>query len=172
MSDSTSNSDSDNENFVLTMIINNSNDSAFRFTHAMAFIFGLIFLFKTINFLHSCFFRPPRIPTILHTPVDVPSPYVSVSVAESLEHGHCHGHIDGHIDTGYENSPKMSYSDEVMKKSSVGGGCIICLGDYKEIEMLRVLPGCGHVFHQACVDPWLMLHSTCPICRKSLPHAP
>ncbi|CAH2210126.1 jg21406, partial [Pararge aegeria aegeria] len=33
---------------------------------------------------------------------------------------------------------------------------------------------CEHFFHQACITPWLELHATCPICRRSLmpPDAP
>ncbi|KAH8497535.1 hypothetical protein Peur_053971 [Populus x canadensis] len=45
--------------------------------------------------------------------------------------------------------------------------CSICLGDYKDSDMLRLLPDCGHVFHLKCVDCWLRLHPTCPICRNS-----
>ena len=54
--------------------------------------------------------------------------------------------------------------------------CPICIVDFEEGEDVRVLPCEGkHVFHQACVDPWLLeLSSSCPICRhgKSFPPLP
>lgn len=45
--------------------------------------------------------------------------------------------------------------------------CPICILDFEDGDDLRVLPCEGkHVFHQACVDPWLLeLSSSCPICR-------
>ena len=45
--------------------------------------------------------------------------------------------------------------------------CPICIVDFEEGDDVRVLPCEGkHVFHQACVDPWLLeLSSSCPICR-------
>ncbi|KAG4397691.1 hypothetical protein GLYMA_10G195500v4 [Glycine max] len=79
-----------------------------------------------------------------------------------------------HIDKSFERYPKLLYS-QVEKGSSsssvVSSSCSICLGDYKESDTLRLLPHCDHLFHLACVDPWLRLHSTCPICRKSSIHA-
>lgn len=42
--------------------------------------------------------------------------------------------------------------------------CPICLEDYRDSEELRVLP-CGHEFHRACVDPWIILQRTCPLCQ-------
>jgi len=45
--------------------------------------------------------------------------------------------------------------------------CPICIVDFEGGDDVRVLPCEGkHVFHQACVDPWLLeLSSSCPICR-------
>ncbi|KAJ6690628.1 hypothetical protein OIU85_006839 [Salix viminalis] len=39
--------------------------------------------------------------------------------------------------------------------------------DYKDSDLLRLLPECGHFFHAQCIDLWLKLHPTCPICRNS-----
>ncbi|GMH15443.1 hypothetical protein Nepgr_017284 [Nepenthes gracilis] len=46
--------------------------------------------------------------------------------------------------------------------------CIICLGEFVEGEMVRVLPKCYHGFHVSCIDTWLLSHSSCPTCRQSL----
>ncbi|KAK7268557.1 hypothetical protein RIF29_21258 [Crotalaria pallida] len=47
--------------------------------------------------------------------------------------------------------------------------CSICLADYKDSdsELLRLLPDCGHFFHKECVDMWLRLNMSCPVCRNS-----
>ncbi|KAJ6433075.1 hypothetical protein OIU84_020162 [Salix udensis] len=46
------------------------------------------------------------------------------------------------------------------------------LGDYKDSDVLRLLPDCGHVFHLKCVDCWIRRHPTCPICRNSCSSMP
>ncbi|ONK54743.1 uncharacterized protein A4U43_UnF12040 [Asparagus officinalis] len=43
--------------------------------------------------------------------------------------------------------------------------CSICLQEYEAKEEIRVLPNCTHGFHVNCVDRWLLLHSSCPLCR-------
>ncbi|GAB4834152.1 hypothetical protein Ancab_032416 [Ancistrocladus abbreviatus] len=65
--------------------------------------------------------------------------------------------------------PKLLYSPKVNlpKKDSTASCCSICLADYKSNDLLRLLPDCGHVFHLRCVDPWLRLRSSCPVCRTS-----
>ncbi|XP_021296689.1 RING-H2 finger protein ATL70-like isoform X1 [Herrania umbratica] len=66
--------------------------------------------------------------------------------------------------------PELLYSQAKLHKPdsvSSTSSCSICLGEYKDTDMLRLLPACGHVFHLKCVDSWLRLHPTCPICRNS-----
>eukprot|EP00899_Mesostigma_viride_P007560 jgi/Mesvir1/16805/Mv15170-RA.2 len=43
--------------------------------------------------------------------------------------------------------------------------CPVCLGDYEDDDVLRQLPRCDHLFHQACIDLWLGNNITCPLCR-------
>lgn len=45
--------------------------------------------------------------------------------------------------------------------------CAICLSEYKPKESLRTIPECNHYFHAECIDEWLKLNATCPVCRNS-----
>ncbi|KAI3935137.1 hypothetical protein MKX01_031404 [Papaver californicum] len=45
--------------------------------------------------------------------------------------------------------------------------CAICQSEYQPKEILKTLPGCNHCFHADCIDVWLHLKSTYPVCRKS-----
>ncbi|XP_032391202.1 E3 ubiquitin-protein ligase RNF115 [Etheostoma spectabile] len=45
--------------------------------------------------------------------------------------------------------------------------CPVCREEYSSGESVRKLP-CLHYFHGECIVPWLELHDTCPVCRKSL----
>nr|XP_015221566.1 PREDICTED: RING finger protein 215 isoform X2 [Lepisosteus oculatus] len=45
--------------------------------------------------------------------------------------------------------------------------CAVCLEQFCKNQCLRVLP-CLHEFHRDCVDPWLLLQQTCPLCKRSI----
>ena len=47
--------------------------------------------------------------------------------------------------------------------------CAVCLGAVEEGETVRALPCCPHAFHARCVDAWLRLRPTCPLCRADVP---
>jgi len=46
--------------------------------------------------------------------------------------------------------------------------CPICLDPFVEGDDIRLLP-CGHIFHQKCVDVWLLEQAhTCPLCKADM----
>ncbi|KAL3828042.1 hypothetical protein ACJIZ3_016844 [Penstemon smallii] len=46
--------------------------------------------------------------------------------------------------------------------------CVVCLNEFKDLDVLRVLPKCSHGFHLDCIDVWLLSNSNCPLCRSSI----
>jgi hypothetical protein len=60
-----------------------------------------------------------------------------------------------------------------LYRNVVGGkqdplDCAVCLCEFSPDDQLRLLPKCSHAFHLECIDTWLLSHSTCPLCRRSL----
>ncbi|KAK1420176.1 hypothetical protein QVD17_21559 [Tagetes erecta] len=45
--------------------------------------------------------------------------------------------------------------------------CCICLCSYDDGSELRELP-CYHHFHTACIDKWLLINATCPLCKFNI----
>ncbi|KAG2285517.1 hypothetical protein Bca4012_034004 [Brassica carinata] len=85
-------------------------------------------------------------------------------------HHHLHHHVIIDVVPGLDEDtiqsyPKLLYSE--AKGSSTSSCCSICLGDYKGNHLLRQLPDCNHLFHLKCIDTWLRLNPTCPVCRTS-----
>ncbi|XP_035884256.1 E3 ubiquitin-protein ligase RNF149 isoform X2 [Phyllostomus discolor] len=42
--------------------------------------------------------------------------------------------------------------------------CAVCIENFKVKDIIRILP-CKHIFHRMCIDPWLLDHHTCPMCK-------
>jgi hypothetical protein len=77
-----------------------------------------------------------------------------------------------HMSIGTEITlPQILEIGSVTTRRHCGGEfsdvCAVCLNDFEAGEALRQLP-CYHAFHVACVDPWISLHGTCPVCRTML----
>jgi Ring finger domain len=45
--------------------------------------------------------------------------------------------------------------------------CSICAEKVEPRQLHRRLP-CEHIFHAHCIDEWLLLHRSCPNCRREL----
>jgi hypothetical protein len=55
----------------------------------------------------------------------------------------------------------------IVAQELQGKQCNICMGDYIENEHVRIL-NCSHDYHVNCIDTWLIINPTCPMCRTSL----
>ncbi|XP_026440824.1 putative RING-H2 finger protein ATL21A [Papaver somniferum] len=77
------------------------------------------------------------------------------------------------IRTGLDDATIKSYrrihlDEKLQLPNPTDTTCSICLSEYRPTESLKLIPPCNHCFHAKCIDPWLRMHTTCPVCRKSL----
>ncbi|XP_003601910.2 E3 ubiquitin-protein ligase ATL31 [Medicago truncatula] len=65
--------------------------------------------------------------------------------------------------------PVLVYS--AVKDHKIGKAtfeCAVCLNEFQHNDKIRLLPKCYHIFHQDCIDVWLLSHMNCPVCRSKL----
>ena len=46
--------------------------------------------------------------------------------------------------------------------------CAVCRDEFAPGDVLKTMP-CFHSFHGACLEPWLKINATCPICKTDIP---
>ncbi|PON53081.1 43kDa postsynaptic protein [Parasponia andersonii] len=68
----------------------------------------------------------------------------------------------GVIAAGTEKERVISGEDAV---------CCICLAKYANNDELKELP-CSHFFHKECVDKWLKINASCPLCKNAVGDSP
>ncbi|KAF7824771.1 putative RING-H2 finger protein ATL69 [Senna tora] len=66
-----------------------------------------------------------------------------------------------------EAYPKIVLGESRRLPRPNHGPCAICLSEYVENDTVRCVPDCNHCFHAACLDEWLRMSATCPLCRNS-----
>ncbi|KAJ3156428.1 hypothetical protein HDU89_004210 [Geranomyces variabilis] len=78
--------------------------------------------------------------------------------------------------TGQRNAPPPASEDLISSLPEVKitkadmaahADCSVCQDEYTEGEAVTALP-CKHLFHGACIEHWLKVNGTCPVCRHSL----
>ncbi|KAM1479656.1 hypothetical protein ACFX2I_026905 [Malus domestica] len=64
--------------------------------------------------------------------------------------------------------PCFTFSSAGLDECHTEETCAICLENYKDSEILKVLP-CQHEFHSSCVDSWLKKWGrNCPVCKNDI----
>ncbi|XP_040995188.1 RING-H2 finger protein ATL70-like [Juglans microcarpa x Juglans regia] len=128
------------------------------FTYGIIFFVGVFLLILLITF--AC--------TRLKLPDNPPPPHRSSASAADHDQADPINIGPGLHEFTVGSYPKLLYSETTQKGASADSSCAICLVEYKEKDMLRLLPDCEHLFHLSCIDPWMRLHPTCPICRRNI----
>ncbi|MFS8012243.1 putative transcription factor C2H2 family [Helianthus anomalus] len=119
----------------------------------------IIFLFCYISYICN---------RHMHSFSPLPSTTAGVHYGGGIDYHFISLPAEGLRDDVLETFPTFVYSETDRCTSYYGSSCSICLADYVATDMVRLLPECGHLFHVECIDTWLKVHRTCPVCRNSL----
>jgi len=79
-------------------------------------------------------------------------------------------------DWSSEDSEDLICSSVAQKKNWRGKttlvfkykSCSICLCDFTQSEKVKVVPRCGHTFHEDCLENWLVKRFRCPNCNLDI----
>ncbi|KAF9197401.1 hypothetical protein BGZ49_002185 [Haplosporangium sp. Z 27] len=87
-------------------------------------------------------------------------------IIASFPEGHLPSVASGHDTKDSSNMVELQHMsvEERELAGRISTSCPICLCEYEDLEELRRLP-CEHYFHKECVDEWLKLKRTCPLCK-------
>jgi len=66
-----------------------------------------------------------------------------------------------------ESYPLLTSQVNSMKDSN-SCECSICMSEFNVDTIVKKLPPCNHTFHCDCIDAWLRLHNSCPVCRTEV----
>jgi hypothetical protein len=74
------------------------------------------------------------------------------------------------------SNSEMLCTSVACKKNSKGKSelvfkyksCSICLSDFVQNERVKVIPRCGHTFHEDCLENWLQKRFRCPNCNTEI----
>mmetsp|Transcript_19492 Transcript_19492/g.22144 ORF Transcript_19492/g.22144 Transcript_19492/m.22144 type:complete len:444 (-) Transcript_19492:562-1893(-) len=78
----------------------------------------------------------------------------------------------GKVSRGLENQeiakiPTMVCRNDKKDKDGKIIKCTICQYDLNRGSVVRTLP-CAHLYHRDCVDEWLKIEKTCPVCMREI----
>ncbi|KAJ4728239.1 Ubiquitin-protein ligase E3 [Melia azedarach] len=62
--------------------------------------------------------------------------------------------------------PVIKFQELEVVNGDPPENCAVCLYEFEGEEEIRWLRNCKHIFHRACLDPWMdQDQRTCPLCR-------
>ncbi|KAL0296894.1 UNVERIFIED_CONTAM: E3 ubiquitin-protein ligase MP [Sesamum radiatum] len=59
-------------------------------------------------------------------------------------------------------------SVEIVNGENDDERCVVCLEEWEAGDMAKEMP-CKHKFHGECIEKWLKIRGSCPVCRYEMP---
>ncbi|KAJ0267215.1 RING/U-box superfamily protein [Hirschfeldia incana] len=119
---------------------------------------GTLILFGVVCFIYS------KINAFIKRSHLISNPEINNTQAHSSQSSIMIKGLDGSI---IESYPKIVLGESKRLPKIDDVTCAICLSEYEPKETLRTIPLCQHCFHADCIDEWLKLNGSCPVCRNS-----
>ena len=73
----------------------------------------------------------------------------------------------GAASSAIDNLRCCKYSEAGANDAIVGEQCAICRMEFEPDDVIRILP-CRHAEHAACLDQWLLINRSCPLCQQDV----
>ncbi|KAH7441999.1 hypothetical protein KP509_03G066200 [Ceratopteris richardii] len=140
-------------------------NESFREAQVNPSIVVIIIILTIIFFLSGCLHLLIRCLVMRHPRRD-PSSIVTLTPIQGQLQQLFHLHDSGVEQAFIDTLPVFFYKSVTGLKE--GADCAVCLCEFEGEDRLRLLPKCSHAFHMDCIDTWLLSHSNCPLCRRSL----
>ncbi|XP_065874685.1 RING-H2 finger protein ATL16-like [Euphorbia lathyris] len=144
-----------------------SSDHAFPMLAIAVFsiISSAFLLFSYYFFVNKCCSIWHNLITLQHGRTNEDDSFIAFSPAMWINRG-----LDESI---IREIPIVQYkkggeADHEERSINIFYGCVVCLNEFQELDMVRVLPNCSHSFHLDCIDIWLQSNANCPLCRTSI----
>ncbi|KAK4261098.1 hypothetical protein QN277_004145 [Acacia crassicarpa] len=80
------------------------------------------------------------------------------------------GMKNGHPPASKESIEALPSVEIGEGEGSSSGECVICLEELEVGGLAKEMP-CKHKFHENCIEKWLGIHGSCPVCRYQMPVA-
>ncbi|KAJ1297210.1 hypothetical protein BS78_01G360300 [Paspalum vaginatum] len=120
-------------------------------------LYAVLVALGVVAFLTTCFWRLYKL-TVSARPQDM-LPIATSSSADAGLKGRTLRQQD------IAALPVFVHGADGCSRGAPSVECAVCLAEISDGERGRLLPGCGHRFHVACIDQWFRANSTCPLCR-------
>lgn len=155
-----------------TIIVHVRTSSTFEFTALAVCALGLVCLCASVCLTWLCCRRRRDTPSARDTlSRHGPAGGLQESIRRHIRQLQAEDPNQVQVPLGHALTKQLP-TTRYKRRGHCDASCAVCMNDYTNREKVRTLT-CGHFFHVACIDEWLINYSSlCPLCKKPAKDCP